>query len=165
MSVPILPCDDHPDGRPPLTPNPSVPFANSYQWIGPDMIREVRVKEEAYAECVEGKGTSLAETSQAELEGFVNSDLWKCVRATRAREVGGAGNLQQGTSAYGEPSGLVRPANEPSGRTFEVVGSTSSGYDSDKELSSSRHNEQRYASCNPRNPDLLTGSLAPRRQA
>ena len=134
------------------------------------MIREVRLKAGAYMEYVEGKGTSLAETSQAELEGFVNSDLWKCVRATRAREVGGAGSLQQGSSAYGEPSRPVRPANEPSGRTFEIVGLTSSGYptgehNSNKGLSSSRHDGQRYTSCNSRHRHRLTRSLAPLRQA
>ena len=48
MCTPIFPNTSHPSGRTPVVPVPTFPFSNCYHWIGPDMVRTVRVKTRAY---------------------------------------------------------------------------------------------------------------------
>ena len=108
--MPLAPCDKHPDGRSPLKPKLPFPFANCYHWIGPDMVRTVRVKTRAYTEYDEGKAILLPGIDHVELEEFFHDDLVRCARAMQAEAPGDTTQLQHEAHEETSPEPDGKPA-------------------------------------------------------
>ena len=149
MSVPLAPCDKHPDGRSPLKPKLPFPFANCYHWIGPDMVRTVRVKTRAYTEYDEGKAILLPGIDHVELEEFFHDDLVRCARAMQAEAPGDTTQLQHEAheETSPEPDGKPGAGFDDAPKALVSKPSTSchrSDHESDGEVPY-EHNEQRCA--------------------
>ncbi|KAH9846498.1 hypothetical protein C2E23DRAFT_890817 [Lenzites betulinus] len=86
MCVPLHPNTSHPFAdRAALKPSPAFPFANCYQWFGPDMVLNVRTWDKDRSFSAENV-TSLPAGQQMAMETLRGDDLWRSARAREDRD-------------------------------------------------------------------------------
>ncbi|KAH9846499.1 hypothetical protein C2E23DRAFT_743997 [Lenzites betulinus] len=86
MCAPIYPNTRHPlVDRAPLTPSPPFPFANCYHWFGPDVVMDVRVRNDG-RDFHKAEGTMLPTRQQIALDCLRTTDLRRSARARADRD-------------------------------------------------------------------------------